>query len=126
MTQCPSCNQPLRLVIESGVDIDVCDKCLGVWLDPGELTSLANDLTFSPRRFDADAASDLKCPRCDTRHFATAETDLGQFTRCTDCGGLFVSGETLDALAQSEPSTADAPNLLPTKQTAIMTTELRS
>ena len=46
MTQCPSCNEPLRLVIESGIEIDVCDECLGVWLDPGELTSLGKDFAF--------------------------------------------------------------------------------
>ena len=122
---CPSCNEPLRLVIESGVDIDVCDKCLGVWLDPGELSSLADELTFSPRQFDADGTSNLKCPRCDTRHFATVDTQLGCFCRCADCGGLFVGGETLDALANSDSSTASHdPKVLPTKETAIMTTDL--
>lgn len=125
MTQCPSCSVPLRLVIESGVDIDVCDECLGVWLDPGELTSLADDLAFSPRQFDACATSELNCPRCTTRHFAVVETEWGRFTRCVDCGGLFVGGETLDALAKSEASVDDqVPKVLPTKESAIMTTEL--
>lgn len=125
MTQCPSCNEPLRLVIESGIEIDVCDECLGVWLDPGELTSLGKDFAFSPRQFDADATSDLRCPRCSTRRFAAAETDHGRFTRCTDCGGVFVGGETLATLSKSEPAnTSDAPKVLPTKETAIIATDL--
>jgi len=127
MTQCPSCNEPLRLVVDSGVDIDVCDKCLGVWLDPGELTTLASEQTFSARQFDPEATSCLKCPRCNTRRFGWVDTDFGRFTRCADCGGLFVGGETIDALAKSEPSASNPnPKLLPSKETAVMTTNLLS
>ena len=35
---CPSCRiQSLRLVKAAGVTVDVCPKCVGVALDPGEL-----------------------------------------------------------------------------------------
>lgn len=34
---CPADGQPLRKEIVHGVIIDRCTKCSGVWLDPGEL-----------------------------------------------------------------------------------------
>lgn len=53
MTQCPFCNTPLRLIVERNVDIDVCDDCHGVWLDPGELDCLSDSNRFTPREFRA-------------------------------------------------------------------------
>ena len=112
MTQCPTCNVPLRFVVECNVDIDVCDACHGVWLDPGELDSLSNSSGFTPREFSADELFDLKCPRCSTREFASVRTELGAFARCSRCGGVFVGGETLDCIAKCDRS------LLPSKQAA--------
>jgi Zn-finger nucleic acid-binding protein len=40
MLQCPTCRtRPMRLVRVDGVVIDVCRKCVGVALDPGELSA---------------------------------------------------------------------------------------
>lgn len=104
MTQCPSCNKPLRMVVERDVEIDVCDQCHGVWLDAGELDALADDNDVAPRDFSADDIHDLKCPRCSKRDFATITLEIGSFARCADCGGVFVGGETLDCLSKSERS----------------------
>lgn len=38
--QCPVCNNTLNAVNRSGVEIDVCAQCKGVWLDRGELEKL--------------------------------------------------------------------------------------
>ncbi len=38
--QCPVCNNTLRAVDRSGIEIDVCPQCKGVWLDRGELEKL--------------------------------------------------------------------------------------
>lgn len=35
--QCPACNVPLVMSDRSGVEIDYCPKCRGIWLDRGEL-----------------------------------------------------------------------------------------
>jgi Zn-finger nucleic acid-binding protein len=111
VTRCPSCTTPLRQVVECDVEIDVCDKCHGVWLDAGELDTLAENNDFSPCDFSADEIHDLQCPRCSKRHFATITTGIGTFARCADCGGVFAGGETVDCLSESERSE------LPSKQT---------
>ncbi len=40
MKQCPVCTTFLDEVTKSGILIDVCPKCKGVWLDRGELNQL--------------------------------------------------------------------------------------
>ena len=98
MKQCPTCEQSLRSIQESGVPIDVCDQCHGVWLDPGELDALTQDAEFQPGTPDVDIRPDLKCPRCHQQGFKNVDTNIGTFARCIHCGGLFVDGTTLDTL----------------------------
>ncbi|MBL8230504.1 MAG: zf-TFIIB domain-containing protein [Bryobacterales bacterium] len=38
--KCPVCDTELRAVERSGVEIDHCPRCRGVWLDRGELEKL--------------------------------------------------------------------------------------
>ena len=39
---CPLCiDQTLDITHHSGIEIDICPKCRGVWLDRGELEKLA-------------------------------------------------------------------------------------
>jgi len=38
--QCPKCEGKLVEVAFEGVQIDLCDKCGGAWLDAGELETL--------------------------------------------------------------------------------------
>lgn len=37
---CPVCGTALRPVDRQGIEVDVCDRCRGVWLDRGELDRL--------------------------------------------------------------------------------------
>ena len=37
---CPTCALPLKLAERSGIEIDYCEKCRGVWLDRGELDKI--------------------------------------------------------------------------------------
>lgn len=39
---CPVCRSPLQEVVKSGIVIDTCAQCHGVWLDRGELQKLAD------------------------------------------------------------------------------------
>ena len=39
--KCPKCDGTLIETDFESIKIDVCDKCSGVWLDPGELTQIA-------------------------------------------------------------------------------------
>lgn len=38
--KCPSCNIALVMTDRSGVEIDYCPECRGVWLDRGELDKI--------------------------------------------------------------------------------------
>ncbi|MBK9107647.1 MAG: zf-TFIIB domain-containing protein [Saprospiraceae bacterium] len=38
--KCPSCNVNLMMTERSGVEIDYCPDCRGIWLDRGELDKL--------------------------------------------------------------------------------------
>ncbi len=40
---CPNCNRSMQNVNRSGVEIDMCPVCRGVWLDRGELEKLLSD-----------------------------------------------------------------------------------
>jgi len=38
---CPHCtNTKLQVVVRDGIEIDICPRCRGMWLDHGELTRL--------------------------------------------------------------------------------------
>lgn len=38
--KCPNCNDTLVMADRSGVEIDYCPNCRGVWLDRGELDKI--------------------------------------------------------------------------------------
>ncbi|SMC79696.1 TFIIB-type zinc ribbon-containing protein [Pedobacter nyackensis] len=38
--KCPSCNETLLMSEKSGVEIDYCPNCRGIWLDRGELEKI--------------------------------------------------------------------------------------
>ena len=38
--KCPSCNIELKMSERSGIEIDYCPQCRGVWLDKGELDKI--------------------------------------------------------------------------------------
>ncbi|MEO7539346.1 MAG: zf-TFIIB domain-containing protein [Pyrinomonadaceae bacterium] len=40
--KCPKCDGTLIETDFETIKIDVCNKCTGVWLDPGELTQIAS------------------------------------------------------------------------------------
>ncbi len=38
--ECPACRVPLVMSERSGVEIDYCPQCRGIWLDRGELDKI--------------------------------------------------------------------------------------
>lgn len=40
--KCPKCDGKLIETDFEDIKIDICDKCSGVWLDPGELTHIVD------------------------------------------------------------------------------------
>lgn len=40
---CPNCNVSMQNVNRSGVDLDMCPTCRGIWLDRGELEKVLGE-----------------------------------------------------------------------------------
>lgn len=50
---CPTCpSSSLVITDRSGVEIDYCPKCRGVWLDRGELDKLIDRDASKPERYE--------------------------------------------------------------------------
>lgn len=47
--KCPTCDVDLVMTERSGVEIDYCPKCRGVWLDRGELDKIIERSATGPR-----------------------------------------------------------------------------
>jgi Zn-finger nucleic acid-binding protein len=56
--KCPKCSTLLNEVTKAGVLIDVCDRCLGVWLERGELEKIPARL----RQLEQDMNDDVRRP----------------------------------------------------------------
>lgn len=41
---CPNCDVGMTLAKRSGIEIDICPQCRGVWLDRGELDKLLDPI----------------------------------------------------------------------------------
>jgi uncharacterized protein len=64
--KCPNCNVSLVMTDRSGIEIDYCPDCRGVWLDRGELDKIIErssqnvknnekDSYFERQRFSKDS-----------------------------------------------------------------------
>lgn len=51
---CPTDGTRLEMSERSGIEIDYCPECRGVWLDRGELDKIIERADASPRRDDDD------------------------------------------------------------------------
>lgn len=65
--ECPVCKTELNLAERSGVEIDYCPKCRGIWLDRGELDKIIDksaayygdqEVRRVDRSYDKDRYSD--------------------------------------------------------------------
>ena len=45
---CPNCNVSMQNVARSGVELDMCPSCRGVWLDRGELDKIIERSVQTP------------------------------------------------------------------------------
>jgi Zn-finger nucleic acid-binding protein len=57
--KCPKCDVLLNEITRAGVLVDVCSRCLGMWLERGELEKIAGRL----RELERDRDDDERYPR---------------------------------------------------------------
>ncbi len=73
---CPKCDVALIIMIYDEVEVDYCPRCLGLWLDAGELDELCRRVGMGPCdplgafvdiiEGSAAVRDEVPCPRCDT------------------------------------------------------------
>jgi Zn-finger nucleic acid-binding protein len=93
--KCPLCAVDLNLTERSGVEIDYCPKCRGVWLDRGELDKII--ALSAPGRTTADRYSQAEDVRGRNRERAQSDYDDerrgGRQERESWFGNLFDFGD---------------------------------
>ena len=95
---CPVCSKELHEIEVSGVTLDECTTCPGIWFDSGELQRTRREMRLDerPREFVAtEGVARLSCPRCRTKTVETGSVGDAPFHRCAQCGGSFVTDEIL-------------------------------
>ena len=56
--KCPNCNVSLVMADRSGIEIDYCPDCRGVWLDRGELDKIIERSTQNTTNVPQEKYSD--------------------------------------------------------------------
>lgn len=106
MRNCIKCGGGFTRRAVSGIEIDSCENCGGLWLDAGELQQLAQmpvDGSTTLRQFSfADGAgrddATKPCPGCGGK-LAIAAFDNVSLEHCHHCDGLFIDkGELRKAM----------------------------
>ena len=57
LLMCPNCNEGMQEVRRNEVQVDVCPKCRGVWLDRGELEKLLHSAHEVDAEYERERAS---------------------------------------------------------------------
>ncbi len=106
MVACPSCRCEMRVCVERGIELDICDSCNGVWLDAGELTKLSElSKDEESRRCSWTIPTDQECPlttlhcsRCSDPLLVKVVVKNHVFLGCPICNSLFIDSGTLDSI----------------------------
>jgi Zn-finger nucleic acid-binding protein len=100
----PRCWVPLKAhrieVFGPDLEMDVCPRCIGIWLDPGELGKLLKDrevTDFLTKEIGVRSRSPLICPACknlmDLEMAEDVEVDV-----CLACRGVWLDAGELEGL----------------------------
>ena len=98
---CPKCNGHLEAVIYSGVEIDRCQNCNGMWFDHLEAETLkkisgSETVDIGNAKIAAclfnQVKGDIKCPRC--RESMIQMLDMDRYSiwyeKCFECEGVWL------------------------------------
>jgi Zn-finger nucleic acid-binding protein len=106
---CPQCNGNLLERRVSGIDVDACSTCGGVWFDAGELDAyrssvgiVSGDSAPIGHAFQPVAGGEpWSCPRCATESVRAGAVGHYLLHRCSACFGVYVSRTELETLSKS-------------------------
>lgn len=104
--RCPKCSSALEKVPYSGVDVDRCVACHGLWFDATELERLLDmrgsqviDTGDPEQGKRLNAIDRYPCPRCKgpTVRMVDREQTHVWYEQCFSCGGVWLdAGEFRD------------------------------
>ncbi len=112
--RCPGCPQQALQAVhdqDTGLEIDTCAECLGLWFDPGELRKFFTSKTLKSQFFLDDSVQNLHsigftistraraCPRCRKGMKETLVSDVA-VDICSDCQGVWLDHGELKRLVK--------------------------
>lgn len=115
---CPICWVPLQQLNISGVIIDECDNCHGLWFDAHELARLDEisegsgedlDRILSYPRADDMRIEQITCPRCSIKmqrrnYYYKSGINVDE---CYGCGGIWLDAGELGSIRENFKSQAE-------------------
>jgi Zn-finger nucleic acid-binding protein len=118
---CLECHVSMEVIQHRGLEIDRCVDCGAFWFDMTEARKYLREATagrvMEQCEPEGPRTHALVCPKCSVPTVRPCSYEGIVFSRCGDCGGLFVGADALAdivASAQSEPPPkSDATALTP-------------
>lgn len=115
MKQCPDCRRKsLSQVVVSGVELDSCESCKGLWFDTTELARVMDRRPFLPLLNSAECVPLDQKPVCPDCSVELASIEYGYnsgilVSKCDSCRGAWVRPgrlrQLLEFLRQSDQPT---------------------
>lgn len=108
--KCAKCGHDMETIIHSGVELDMCPKCSGLWFDEGEYEKMlkVSDIEKLKNTSGDRSADDLKkapCPRCHTDSFMVQVLSVNpsiHMDKCSKCNGIWLDGGEFEKLHLDE------------------------
>jgi Zn-finger nucleic acid-binding protein len=136
---CPCCRTPLRPLEFSGVQLEECADCGGVWFDDGELNAVRDsgvegyetlEVQASPGAQHVPSEGAKLCPSCNLRlrTYRYLYTSPIELEECPGCYGVWVEeGELgkIHAFLQQQPVGSGGRDALDNLDTAGATRRFR-
>jgi Zn-finger nucleic acid-binding protein len=106
----------MREETRSGIRLDLCPVCFGVWFDGGELEAVqasgdSGSLIGIPKSGEqyqpSGDSAHVRCPRCASDILRHGRIARHKILRCTSCRGLFLPNAN-SRYRSSEASMLDA------------------
>src|ERR1035437_3686202 len=94
--KCPKCAGKFSQVLSrKHTMIDLCQGCMGVWLDEGEINFLVDNrkklARFCTQGLSNPERTNLNCPKCSDALFRGTVPDLEiEVETCPKCKGIFL------------------------------------
>lgn len=77
--KCPNCNVNLVMTDRSGVEIDYCPDCRGIWLDRGELDKIIERSSQTSRKQQSNDDYQQKQQYSGNKHYGSKEKKRDSF-----------------------------------------------